>query len=536
MTAIISPDWDQVRPIGDGVRVAWSELAGLTVTELEQALNDFEWRVTHLYFIMDKDGNEVRFAPNVVQWKFIREIWFRNLVPKARQRGFSTLIQILMLDAALFEKNMRGAIIAQSEPIALRIFRDKIRYAYDRLPPTIREMQPLTTDSKTELMLGGNNSSLSVATSTRGGTLQWLHVSEYGKICAQSPERADEIQTGSLPSVAPSGIAVIESTIEGIDGIFSDMCKKAKARAELGTPLLPQEYRLHFASWWDASEYEADPEGVIIRSTDAAMFMRMEAAIGQEISARKRAWYVLTRDVEFSGDQEKMWKQYPTTIEEAFTISTEGAWLGDVLSQARVERRVGQVPYNPSLPVNFFWDLGIEDDIAIWCHQFDGTWDNFIDYYECSNVPYSVPVGALQQKGFHVWGQTFLPHDGAKRTPGAMALKTSEDMIRELHVRNIEIVPVTPELVVGNNLMRNAFYRYRFDEVKCAEGLLHLAGYKKPWIQRHSIFGSGYVKNGHQHAADALRQHAQAQDAEMIQAGGSSRNKVHRKHRSGRTA
>lgn len=511
---------DDERPIGEAERRHWADIGRMSEAELELALMDAQWRLRNLYWIMDKDGKTVRFAPNAVQQGFADALWYRNLVPKARQRGFSTLVQILMLDAALFEYQLRGAVIAQDMPTALRIFRDKIKFGYDRLPPVIREMQPLTTDSKTELVLGGTNSSLYVATSTRGGTLQWLHVSEYGRICADRPDDAREIQTGALPSVSPSGITVIESTIEGIDGIFSDMCRQALARAQMGAPLSSLEYKLHFASWHDALEYEVDPRGLVHSKKDLEMFRRMEIAIGRPISERKRGWYVLTRDQTFSGDQAKMWSQYPTTIEEAFTVSTEGHWFGEALAEARVQGRIQKnLPYNPELPVNFIWDLGVADDIAVWCHQWDGVWDNFIGFVECSEVPFSVPLKMLGDLGFRIWGQTILPHDAEQRRPGSTVLKTSRDMIADLGVRNITVVPVIEDLTVGNNLVRKHFARYRFDEEKCKEGLVHLAGYKKPFNTTHGTWLPGYVKNGHQHAADAIRQHAQALEGGLMKLG-----------------
>ncbi|MDN8904692.1 hypothetical protein Q0O86_14020, partial [Staphylococcus aureus] len=77
----------------------------------------------------------------------------------------------------------------------------------------------------------------------------------------------------------------------------------------------------------------------------------MEAEIGREIPLRKRAWYVQQRDVEFSGDQEMMWSQFPTTLEEAFQQSADGKFLAEVLSLARRQGRIGQHKYDPSRPV-----------------------------------------------------------------------------------------------------------------------------------------------------------------------------------------
>ena len=93
----------------------------------------------------------------------------------------------------------------------------------------------------------GNNSSVRVSTSMRSGTLQYLHVSEFGKICAQAPEKAREIVTGALNTVEAGQFVVIESTAEGQEGAFYEMAQHARARAlgpsahypRLPVPLLP---------------------------------------------------------------------------------------------------------------------------------------------------------------------------------------------------------------------------------------------------------------------------------------------------------
>lgn len=72
---------------------------------------------------------------------------------------------------------------------------------------------PAVQDSADTLTFG-NNSSLRVSTSMRSGTLQLLHVSEFGKICAQYPDKAREIVTGALNTVEAGQFVVIESTAE----------------------------------------------------------------------------------------------------------------------------------------------------------------------------------------------------------------------------------------------------------------------------------------------------------------------------------
>src|SRR5687768_7477488 len=113
----------------------------LTDEKIVELCGDPEWRIRNLYRVIDKDGQDVQFVPWEEQEKFLREIWYRNLILKARQRGFSTLIQLLMLDTCLFIKNTNAAVIAQDQEAATVIFR-KIKFAYETLPPVILEMKP----------------------------------------------------------------------------------------------------------------------------------------------------------------------------------------------------------------------------------------------------------------------------------------------------------------------------------------------------------------------------------------------------------
>ena len=146
--------------------------------ELAKFLADPEKRIFSgaLYKIMvkgDDDAEEAMvmpFKPNRAQRRFIKRLWHRNLILKARQLGFTTLIAILWLDHALFNADQRCGIIAQDRDAAKVIFRDKVKFAYNNLPEQLRERFPLAADNADELLFAHNNSSVRVATSMRSGT------------------------------------------------------------------------------------------------------------------------------------------------------------------------------------------------------------------------------------------------------------------------------------------------------------------------------------------------------------------------------
>lgn len=167
-------------------------------------LADKDWRLNNLYWITDKEGKPTRFRMTPEQREYFEGIHTRNIILKARQLGFTTEVCIIQLDAALFE-SAKCALIAHTLNDAKRLFREKVKYAYDKLPAEIKAANPASNDSSGELVFkkGG---SLYVSTSFRGGTLRYLHVSEFGKICAKYPDKAREIVTGAFEAVSTASL------------------------------------------------------------------------------------------------------------------------------------------------------------------------------------------------------------------------------------------------------------------------------------------------------------------------------------------
>lgn len=500
-----------------------SRMADEAAAELERNLSDPMWRVCSLYKIIVKtktsemgaDGKAkeeslvIKFTPNRAQRRFIARLWGRNIILKARQLGFTTLIAILWLDHALFNANSRCGIIAQGREQAEAIFRDKVKFAYDNLPEELRSRMPLARDSASELLFSHNNSSVRVGVSMRSGTFHRLHVSEFGKICAESPKKAGEVMTGSIPTVPlDGGILVIESTAEGREGDFYELTQTALAHQQAKKVLNERDYRLHFFAWWGATEYEMDPDGVLITDKDNAYFDALEAKIGQPLGPRKRAWYVATRDADFKSKPERMWQEYPSTPEEAFQKSTEGTYYVNELALARKQGRISVVPWEKAIPVNTFWDIGLNDEMAIWFHQRIGMQNRFIRYYENSGEAFAHYVSYMQTLGY-VWGKHYLPHDGDTKRLGVEKTWTPRQMLEDLGLRNIEVVPRIDRVQTGIQMTRDVFGSCWFDEKDCAQGIIHLENYRKEWDARLGVWKDEPRHDKASNGADALRGFAQ---------------------------
>jgi hypothetical protein len=489
-----------------------------TEAELIECLQDPMWRVCsgQLYKIMIKspvegeDSTVLPFIPNRAQKRLMGRLWHRNIILKARQLGFTTLVCIMWLDHALFNHDQRCGIVAQDASAAEGFFRDKVKFAYENLPPSVRAARPLKKDSSDELLFEHNNSSIRVATSMRSGTIHRLHISEYGKICAKYPDKATEVSTGTLPAVPVDGIVIIESTAEGQDGDFFKKTQIAIANAQIGKTLTQKDFRFHFFAWWQDPTYRIETL-VPMSEKDREYFDRTQIEAGTVFDQEQRNWYVSTRDADFSGDPEKMWQEYPSTAKEAFQISTEGTYYATQLAAARKAGRIGRVPYLPNIPVDTFWDIGNTDGTAIWFMQRLGYENRFIDFDEGWGEPYGYFTQRMQSKGF-TWGTHYLPHDAEHARQGATSNQSPKEMLEDLMPgADFECVPRVASLIDGIQATRNLFASSWFDEEKTMLGIAHLVAYRKTWDKSKGGWKMGVPSKveGHSEAADAYRQRAQ---------------------------
>lgn len=490
------------------------------IEALRAILADPAERLRSLYWIITKgDGDSdlsVRFVPNEVQQQLVTDLWHRNLVLKARQRGITTLMAILWLDTALFATSpIFCGIVAHEREAAEEIFRTKVVYAYEHLPAALQERFPLAKKTATSLVFGHNGATIRVATSMRSGTIHRLHVSELGKIAAKYPMKAKEVLTGSVPAVPSTGILVVESTAEGQDGAFYDLTQIAKATDDSGRELSAKDYRFHFFSWWDADEYEVDPALVTITEKDHEYFRRVEAIIGRGISPPKRAWYVATLQSDFAGEAPLMWQEYPSYPDEAFAVSIEGCYYATQITDARKQGRVVDTLPSISAPVNTFWDIGKGDMTCIWFHQRVGAENWFIGYYEASGEDLDHYAKYLQAQGY-VFGTHYIPHEADHKRIGKDPdhNQSIREMLEELLPgQKFYVVPRVTQLIAGIQATRRQFSTCRFAESGCRQGVKRIGAYRKRWDKTRGCWSDNHEHNDDSHGSDAFRQFGQVADA-----------------------
>ena len=490
------------------VDVAEPETQDLLGQILGEQWKSLEWRLCNLYWIVDEHGQSVRFQPNEEQLHFIRNIWNRNIILKARQLGFSTLIEILELDQAIFNAHHTGVVIADTLPNAGKLFA-KIDFAYERLPVALKEAAPLASrTSKTGLEFE-HGSTVYVSTSARGGTVQFLHVSELGKISRKYPERAAEIVSGAFESVPVDGCIVVESTAEGAAGEFFDLVDVALKRAAEGAPETPLDWRLFFYPWYKKAAYRLDPALVTVSSQDHAYFNKIQVEQGVKIDPEQRAWYVKKRETQ----KRMMKREYPSTPQEAFEQAIEGAVFGEEMTDIREAGRITVVPLDVNYPVNTFWDFGLGRRNPIWLHQRIGLQNRWCKYFDDFGKGLGWWWRHLETwrlaHGEFQWGTHFLPHDADAEILGE-SVTTKHRILEAAGMRNIVVVPRVAEKSIGIDKMRAKLPADNwFDRVECAEGIKCLDGYQFEWNEKMGTWSRTPLPNWASHGADAWMQYAQ---------------------------
>jgi hypothetical protein len=471
--------------------------------ELHDAIelfSDRKWRLNNLYKIQDKHGRVVTFKLNEAQSKLLDDLHTLNIILKARQMGFSTFILILALDCCLFNSHFDAGLIADTLPNAKGLL-SRIKFAYDKLDTEIKKVVNVKTMNATTVEFS-NSSSIEVGVSLRSSTKNFLHISEYGKICAKSPDKAAEIKSGALNTMAKGQLGFIESTAEGRGGDFYDKTNNSRAAKDSNRELTQMEWKFHFFPWFEDSEYTTS-ELVNLTADEEKYFTDLFDEYGIQLSAGQQAWYALKAREQ--GDA--MFKEYPSTPDEAFLAARDGAYFAKQLTALRQRSKIGKFEFETRSPVNTFWDLGLNDSTSIWLHQVIAGKHRFVGFYENSGeglAHYLSWLDKWQVRHDAVWGEHYGPHDMDHRQNSSDGFVTTRKDIAQGLGYSFRIVNRTLDKQTSIQKVRTILPECEFDEGACDAGIKHLESYSKEWDEKYSVWKNQPRHDEHSHCADAF--------------------------------
>ena len=195
-----------------------------------------------------------------------------------------------------------------------------------------------------------------------------------------------------------------------------------------------------------------------------------------------------------------------------------GAYYAREIEQAEREGRVCDVPWNPSLPVDTAWDIGIgaSDATAVWFIQADGPWFNVLKYIETHGEGLPEWVQRLRAEPY-LYGTHYAPHDmfNHQWSQGRQA-GTTADIAKGFGVEYTR-APGPKRFGKGRYVQegieaaRRLMPRMRFDAKGCEEGIDVLKNYRREIDERKQRDDSEPFLKDHplhdwaSHGADSLR-------------------------------
>jgi phage terminase large subunit len=184
----------------------------------------------------------------------------------------------------------------------------------------------------------------------------------------------------------------------------------------------------------------------------------------------------------------------------SFDSPVVGAYYGAQLKRAEDEKRITNVPYESSVPVNTYWDLGVGDATTIWFVQTVCKEIRLIDYYETSGEGLDHYARILREKNY-VYGDHYAPHDIEVRELSSG--KSRLEIATSLGI-NFKIAPKL-SLDDGINAARQIFNQCWFDSEHCARGINALKNYRKEWDEKNKVYKDRPKHDWSSHGADGFR-------------------------------
>jgi hypothetical protein len=288
----------------------------------ERMATDFPFYAETNLKIATKDGKIEPFRLNRAQ-RYIHDRFekqlketgrVRALVVKARQQGCSTYTAGRYYWRITMSRAKNAFILSHAQDTTKKLFGITHRY-HKHCDPMFK----VRTDaaSTTELKFSGIDSTYTVGTAGakdvgRGSTIQYFHGSEVAYWAYADIHFMGVMQSIPTGDLGVGTEIVLESTANGMNGKFYDMCMEALEGKS--------EYQVIFTPWFWQEEYTQQPPVDWEVATDDEEYKER-----YELSDAQMYWrHLKTREL---GSEWRFRQEYPATIHEAFQTSGEESFI-----------------------------------------------------------------------------------------------------------------------------------------------------------------------------------------------------------------
>jgi hypothetical protein len=292
----------------------------------KRLFEDFDYYASKALKIRTKDGEVVNLKLNEAQSRLLQMVndqmktegRVRVIILKARQMGLSTAVGGYMYWWTSQRKAQKAMVVTHHSDSTKALF-DMTRRYYDNTPEALKPKTKYS--SRKELNFDKLDSGYAVATAGgesvgRGETITVAHLSE---LAFWPKNTAKDILNGILQAIPsrPNTCVFIESTANGVSGVFYDMWKGAVEGTNGYIPV--------FLPWFIQDEYrEAVPEG-FERTPEEERLVELHDLDDEQLMFRRRK--VAQNGID-------LFKQeYPSTPEEAFLTTGRPVFNPEQLSE-----------------------------------------------------------------------------------------------------------------------------------------------------------------------------------------------------------
>lgn len=186
-------------------------------------------------------------------------------------------------------------------------------------------------------------------------------------------------------------------------------------------------------------------------------------------------------------------EEYAREMLCSFDAPVEGSYYGELMNNAQLQGRITRVPYDPNAAVWTWWDLGIDDAMAIWYFQIVGKAIHIIRYQEWTGKGFTDIVRDMKEHNY-IFGGHVLPHDVKARELGTG--KSRFEVLSAL-LGDVYVTPIH-RVEDGITAVKSTLPICYFDEENTELGRAALKNY------HHGKSGKP-VHNWASHGSDAFR-------------------------------
>jgi hypothetical protein len=263
--------------------------------------------IEKLFTIVDKDRKTIPMVFNSAQEYYYNGWTNRDIILKARQLGFSSLILAIWLVECFTVPNTNAVVVSHETEATQRLFA-RVRSYIKRLNEAGYQLRT-SYERKDYISFPETDSTFYIGTAGsktfgRGDTINLFHASELA--FWETPE---QLMLGIMEAVTPNGRIVIESTANGLGNYF----RRLWVRSENNSG----SFKTHFFPWFmDPSYRRAVDDDFKLTSEEKEIKDKYHLDLEQ---LAWRRWKIA--DMARQPQLDAFHQEYPAEPEEAFIAS-----------------------------------------------------------------------------------------------------------------------------------------------------------------------------------------------------------------------